>query len=61
MGYILELMLWTEKWIHKYLLPKSLRENVGNNSDVMHAITISLWLLLIAVLLYSGIQIFGSE
>lgn len=43
---------WSERHIHRYLLPDFMRENIGDNSDAMHAITILFWMAVMALILF---------
>ena len=48
---------WSEKWIHRYFLPKTWQREIGNNSDLMHAIAIVFWIIIISAVIFSIIHI----
>ena len=47
------LFVRSEAWIHRRLFPKRLREAVGDNSDLMHGITILFWMLVVGIALFA--------
>jgi hypothetical protein len=49
---------WSEKWIHKYLLPKSWQMEIADNSDLMHAIAIIFWVVIVVIVIFVVMQFF---
>lgn len=54
---LVDLFQRSEAWIHKRLFPKRLRDAVGDNSDLMHAITILFWMLILSTVLFVIVEL----
>ena len=54
---MINFFMWFEKLIHEKIFPKSWKNNIGYNSDLMHGITIASWIAIVTFVILVAINV----